>query len=199
MKDLFKNGIIVLLIIGALYIIFLREYKHSTCPPLGQVLIPSITWDSIQELVHKPPVVTHDTFYLKGDVIYVQGKPVLKPLNNNDSIKIYSDSIINKDINVWVDLRTKGVLLDLKWEYRSVIKIIRVDSLVFVPQIVEKPVSIEKRGLFIYVTAGGNQNAFLFGGGMDFITKKNTELGLMYQRYGNVNFYSVKLGIPLKF
>jgi hypothetical protein len=43
----------------------------------------------------------------------------------------------------------------------------------------------------------GNANAFIFGGGLDFITKKNTELGYMYQRLGSDGFHSVKLGVKL--
>lgn len=197
MKDLWKSGILILLIIGVLYIIFLRECKHTPSPATDEITIKKKVWDSIQFLAHKPPVVRIDTFYKEAPIVYVQGKPVLIPVVNNDSTKQYKASIINKEINVGVDLKVKGELLDLQWQYKPIVKEIRIDSLIYVPHIVNNPVPIQKTGIFISVNMGGNVNSFLFGGGIDFITKKNTELGYIYQRYGSQNFHSFKIGIKL--
>ena len=203
MKDLWKSGILVLLVIGVLYIIFLRECKHPLpCPPKGQVLIPQPTWDSIQALANKPPKVTHDTLRIKGDIVYVPA-PLPKPVpeEGDTLINDYADSLIKKDINVWYEFKVRGILLSRDWRYRPIQTIVRIDSTVYVPHIVNVPViTIQaKNGLYIYGTAGGNDKSFLFGGGADFITKKETEIGGVYQRFGNENFYSVKLGVKLHF
>jgi hypothetical protein len=56
---------------------------------------------------------------------------------------------------------------------------------------------VPQNGFYLYGIAGGNDKSFLFGGGLDFITKKNTEIGYMYQRFGTDNFHSIKVGIKL--
>jgi hypothetical protein len=197
MKNLFTNGIIVLLIIAALYIIFLRECKKpEPCPADGEILVPKTTWDAIQALANKPPKVTHDTVWMEGKTIYLPATPLPKPkLEVKDSTNIYSDSLVKKDIDVHYRFKVKGILLDRTWAYSPIVERIKVDSTVYVPQIVDRPVKVPQNGLYGYITAGGNAKSFLFGGGLDFITKKNTELGYMYQRFGSDGFHSLKLGI----
>jgi hypothetical protein len=197
MKDLWKSGLIVLIVIGALYIIFLRECKHTQGVNSDEIVIKRKVWDSIQLIAHKPPVVSHDTFYTEAPIVYVPGKPIPTPVHNNDSTNSYTDSIVNKEINVGITLKTKGTLVDLFWKYKPIVKVIRIDSTIYVPQIVNNPVPIQKRGFYVSANMGGNANSFLFGGGIDYITKKNTEFGYIYQRFGGENFHSFKLGIKL--
>ena len=201
MKDLWKSGILVLLVIGVLYIIFLRECKHPLpCPPKGQVLIPQPTWDSILKLANKPPIIHIDTFNIKGDIVYIPA-PLPKPVPEEDDTLInnYSDSLVKKDINVWYAFKVRGLLLDRKWSYRPTFNIVKEVDSIFVPKIIEsiKLVTEQKNKVYLYGLAGGNDKSFLFGGGVDFITKKETEIGGLYQRFGNENFYSVKLGVKL--
>jgi hypothetical protein len=199
-RKILSNGAIVLLIIAVLYIIFLRECKQTTCPPKGQILVSKVVWDSVQTLANKPPVIKIDTFLIKGKTIYVNNNPLPKPISDkkDSTINNYQDSLIRKDINVHINLTIKGQLLDRKWEYMPIISEIVKNTTVYVPKIINNPVETSRNKLFISANVGGNANSFLFGGGVDFITKKNTEIGYIYQRYGNINFHSIKVGIIIK-
>jgi hypothetical protein len=199
MKDLWKNGIVVLLVIGGLYIIFLRECKNERpCLAKDEIAIKKSVWDSIQTLANKPPEVKIDTVYIKGKTVYIQvNTPVAKPDPKDSTINDYTDSIKNKSIDVLVALKVKGSLLNINWEYTPIVTEVLKTETIYVPKIINNPVATPKNGLYVHTTAGGNANSFLFGGGLDFITKKNTEIGYVYQRYGSNNFHSVKLGFKL--
>ena len=204
MKDLWKSGVLILLIIGVLYIIFLRECEHPLpCPPKGQVLVPQSTWDSIKALANKPPIVRIDTIKVKGDVIYVPVTPLppAKPEPKDSTINNYADSLVNDSIDVHYDFKVQGTLISRAWRFSPIIYRIRRDSIIYVPNIIKEPYPVEKaaNGLFIYGIGGGNKGSFLVGGGLDFITYKETEVGYMYQRFGNESFHSIKIGSKIRF
>jgi hypothetical protein len=201
MKEIWKNGVVVLLVIAVLYIIFLRECKKpDPGPAKDEIIIKKSDWQSMIDAANKP--ATHDTIWLKGDIVYVPTTPD-NPLPDpqpepNNSTNTYADSLVNKEIYVHYDFKIKGTLLSRNWSYRPIIEI-RTDSIPYPVYVKGDPyeVKISQRGLYIYGSAGGNDKSFLFGGGLDFITKKNTEIGYMYQRFGNQNFHNIKVGIKL--
>lgn len=199
MKSLWKNGIVIILLVGGLYVIFLRECNKTNCPANDQVLVSKSVWDSILVLADKPPIIKIDTVYKKGTLVYVD-KPLPIPIvdKNDSTINHYSDSLVNKEIDVRVDFKTQGKLLDLKWRYSPIITEIVKNTTVFVPKIVDRPVPVSKGGLYVSGILGGNANSFLPGAGLDWITKKGTVIGGIYQRYGKENIYSFKLGIPIR-
>ena len=215
MKNLLKTGPFILLIIAVLYIFFLRECRSPIpCPPDGKMLIAQSTWDSILAIADKPAIVRVDTFWKERPTITPNPQPALpKPevttdsdlssilTDSNEGVFLYRDSLVNKEISVWVDYKIRGELLDRIWRYNPITIEVRRDSIIYIPNIVEieKPVTRSQNGLYLYGTAGGNANAFLFGGGADFITKKDSQFGYMYQRFGNDNFHSVKFGAKIKF
>lgn len=202
LSKLLGNGFLILLIVAVLYILWLRECKRpELCPPDGNVLIAQSEWDSIAAMLDKPPTVHIDTVYLKGDPVYVPATPLPppKPDPKDSTINNYSDSLVNKEIDVRYKFKVQGTLIDRTWSYRPIQTVIHeIDSIPY-PKIVEvdRPVKVSQRGLYAYGIAGGNSKAFLFGGGLDFITKKSTEIGYMYQRFGTENFHSVKIGAKL--
>ena len=195
------NGFLLLLIISVLYILYLRECKRpEPCPAEGEIIVPIAVWDKIQELANKPATTHIDTVYLPGKIVYIS-VPLPNPeIDSADTtINVYNDSLVRKDINVSYDFKVRGILLNRRWHYTPIItQINRIDT-IYVPKIVEIPkeVLMSQNGLFAYGIAGGNSSAFIFGGGLDFITKKNTEIGYLYQRFGTDNFHSVKLGIKI--
>lgn len=199
MKNLWKSGVLILLIIAVLYIIFLRECKQpDPCPAKGEILIAQQTWDSIQALADKPAITHIDTVYLKGKTIYID-KPVPVPTIDpkDTTINIYKDSLLKMDIDVQYTMKIRGELLNRNWSYNPIVTtIFRTDS-IFVPRIVEVPLKVPQNGLFAYIIAGGNTNSFLFGSGADLITKKSTMIGYQYQRFGNDNIHSIRIGIKL--
>ncbi len=202
MKDLWKSGILILLIIGIVYVLYLRECKHPIpCPPEGQVLVPEATWDSILALANKPPKVTIDTQWIEKPIVTPLQPPMPKPKPDiqDTTANEYADSLINKEINVHYDFKVRGILLTRKWSYRPTTTEIRIDSTVYVPYPVEveKPVPQAVNSLYGNIVLGGNKAAFIFGGGLDLTTKKGTEIGYQYQRFGKENFHSIKIGSKL--
>jgi hypothetical protein len=203
MKDILRNGSFILLLVAVLYILFLRECKHPLpCPPEDKVLIPKTAWDSILAIANKPPVVKIDTVWLEKPVINPDPQPPMPdPIFVDSTTTDYKDSLVNKEIHVYYDFKVKGTLLSRNWSYKPIQVYITRDSIIYVPKIVEipKPVETLRNALFGYGIVGGNQNSFLFGGGLDFVTKKGTQIGYQYQRFGAENFHSVKFGAKIKF
>jgi hypothetical protein len=202
MKDIWKNGIVVLLVIAVLYIIFLRECKKSPpCPADDEMIVKKSDWKSMINAANKPAIIHIDT--VKGETIYVPTDPDNPPPQPepellDSTINNYSDSLVKPDVHVHYDFKVKGTLEWREWNYKP-ITIKETDSIPYPVYVKGDPyeVKISERGLYIHGTAGGNGNSFLWGGGLDLITKKNTELGYLYQRFGKENFHSFKLGIKL--
>lgn len=204
MKDLWKSGVLILMIIGVLYILFLRECKNPfPCPAEDEKIVKKSDWQSMIDAANKPPIIHIDTVYIKGETVYVPGIPVsdLPDVDPDSIIFSYEDSLVNKEIDVKYSFVTEGRLLAKEWSYKPIQTIIHeIDSIPYpVPVEVLKELKIAQNGLYLYGTAGGNDKSFLFGGGLDYITKKETELGGMYQRFGSENIYSIKLGVRLRF
>ena len=197
-----SNGFLVLLIVAVFYILYFRECKRSPeCPPKGQMLLSQQTWDSIQALANKP--AKHDTIWIKGDVVYVpttpnNPTPLPKPESKDSTINNYSDTLFKKDIDVVYNFSVAGTLKTRSWSYRPIIT--RITDSIPYPVIIKEPYPVKtpQNGLYAYVIAGGNNSAFIFGGGLDFITKKDTEIGYLYQRFGKQSYHSVKLGWKIK-
>ena len=207
MKDLFKNGVIVLLVIGVLYIIFLRECKSPPpCPAEDEMLITKSTWDSILAVANKPPEIRIDTQWISKPTVTPNPQPdipepTIDELWPEASISVYdyADTLKNKEIDVWVNYKIRGELVARECHYNPIVTEISVDSIIYEPYPVEteKLVPKAKNGLYGYGLTGGNKSTFIFGGGLDFITKKETMIGYQYQRFGNENFHLVKLGFRI--
>jgi hypothetical protein len=197
MKDLWKNGVVVLLIMAGLYIIFLRECKHPTVyPAKDEIIIKKSVWDSIVSIGNLPPKITHDTVYVKGRTVYV-AMPTYVVDKKDTTIKDYSDSIKNDEINVNIAFKLRGDLIYWNMSYTPIVKQVITDKTVYVPKIVDREVPVPKNGLFGYAIVGGNGNRFIPGIGLDFITKKNTIVGIQYQRLGSENLFGVRLGMKI--
>ena len=198
-QKLIGNGAIVLLIISVLYILFLRECKKPPpCPAEDEKIVKKKDWQSMIDAANKPPIIHIDTVYQKGKTIVINTP--LPPSDPNDTITFtYSDSLVQKDVDVHYDFRSEGKLLERKWSYKPIQTIIHeIDSIPYaVPVEIQTVIKVPQNGLYGYGIAGGNGKSFLWGGGLDYITKKNTEIGYLYQRYGTENFHSVKLGMTL--
>jgi hypothetical protein len=129
MKDLWKSGVLILLIIAVLYIIFLRECKKPLpCPAKDEVLIKKADWQSMIDAANKP--AKRDTIWIKGDVIYVPTTPddPLPQPELKDSTNVYADSLVKKDVHVYYNFEVKGTLLSREWSYRPIIERI-IDSI----------------------------------------------------------------------
>jgi len=215
MKDVIKVGIIILSIVALGYIIFLSECRRPTeCPPKGQMLIAQNVWDSIKALADRPDSIRIDTVIIIKKIKVPTPQPNLPvPIDWNiddtatvvdgypiSEINMYKDSLVNKEIQVWVDYGVHGTLLSREWRYSPVTMEIMKEVIKYVPKIVEveKLVNLPVNSLYATLVFGGNKTAFLFGGGLDYLTKKDNGIGYQYQRYGELNFHSVKIGRRFK-
>jgi hypothetical protein len=197
MKNVYKGFWILLLCLVAVFL-FLGKCKQS---PTDMVSIKKSTWDSILKIKETPPKITIDTVYLKGDVVYVERKlPVPVKSQKDTTITVYTDSLVNKEISVWVKDTVKGVLVSREWQYSPIVQKVVKETTIFQPKIVmvDVPINIPKNGFYFYALTGGNSNAFIYGGGIDWITKKDRQIGYSYQRFGNVGFHSVRIGMKIK-
>ena len=200
MKDFLRNGALVMLVIAILYIIFLRECKKpEPCPPAGYTLVLTKTWDSVIIVTNMPPVIKIKKEYIKGDTVYLPSLPVPVPDPKDTTILNFHDSLKNDKIDAWVDFRLRGELLSFRWGYVPITTTITLTETFYVPKIVDKPVPVSQNGLYLSGLLGGNMNTFMYGGSLDLITKKDNLYGLQFQRLGNQNFYSFRLGARIRF
>jgi hypothetical protein len=197
MKTILNSSYIVLLVIAGLYIVFLRECRKPTINiSTDEIAIKKSVWDSIQNIAKRPPVIRRDTFYVKGKTVFVPVQVPVPVQDKKDStIYHYEDSLVNKEIDIHTSLSVRGTILARSWSYVPITTKIVIEKDIFVPQIVNNPIPIPKNGLYGYALVGGNSNLFIPGVGLDLITKKNTMIGAMYQRFGSENIYTAKLGI----
>ena len=199
MKNLLGNGVLIVITIGILYIIYLREWKQDRCPPKGYTVVSNTFIDSLKKVANmKPLVIVKDSIVYRDTIIYVN-HPVPYPLPIDSTTNLYRDSLYNDSIRVWTDITVNGRINRIVWKYQPVI--FQRDSIttIFKPYPVPYEVPIKKTGLYISGKIGGNENMFIYGVDLDMINKKDNLYGIQYQRLGPNNLYLFKVGIKLRF
>jgi len=202
------NGIAVLfaLLIGAL-LGGIAVYKFKPLPEgkviANQTAIDSLAAfvefvDSLENLSMEPVVIESETIYIT-ETKYVTSTPTAIQDEKDTTITHYLDSLVrDKEINVWVDIMVKGAIEDLKitWDYRPVIRSIETitEKPVYKPIITTIKVPKYVTGHYLSAVAGGNDKFFTFGVDYDLV-KFNRIYGFQYRRQGDMNVYSVKIGI----
>ena len=196
-KTLLNSGLI-LLVIGVLYIIYLRECDGPSSTPDGYILVSQSDWDSMEIIANRPDIFIYgDTVFEKGPTVYLPGKPIPIPTVIGVDTNRYQDSIVNDSIDVTVDILVAGIILEWDWKYDPVIRTVEniIKTNVPVPFPVETP--IYKREFFLSGVIGGNADAFTFGADLDLVNKKRNIYGFQYRRLGDENFYYFKIGTKL--
>jgi hypothetical protein len=149
----------------------------------------------------EPIVIETDTVYIT-EIKYATSTPTREEDKHDSTITHFYDSlVIDREINAWVDIMVKGAVEDLKitWEYRPVIRSIETvtEKPVYKPIITTIKVPKYVTGHYLSAVAGGNDKFFTFGVDYDLV-KFNRIYGLQYRRQGDLNVYSVKIGINLR-
>ena len=157
--------------------------------------------DSIENLPMEPVVTKTDTVYITK-IESTTSTPTAEVDGEDSTITHYLDSLVREnEINVWVDIMVKGAIEDLKieWDYRTVIRTIETvtEKPVYKPIITTIKVPKYVTGHYLSAVAGGNDKFFTFGIDYDLV-KFNRIYGLQYRRQGDLNVYSVKIGINLR-
>jgi len=196
MKNLFESGILILIVILVAIIIFLHQCRgEDYYIPKDKVLISQSLYDSLKNFKPDTIINVTDTFTIK-EPVYIRHDSLIY-IEDSTGIKHYPDSIVNNDIRIWDDIYVQGIITKWDRRYEPVIHTITETVTVTVPQIVEQPVFYTDNGLYLTGIMGGNSNSFIFGAGLDLVTKKDLVYGFQYQRFGDQNFYSLRFGTKL--
>lgn len=194
---------ILLALIIIIYIIFLNECRRPTpCPPQGKLLIAQSTWDSIKAIADRPDSVRIDTILIRDTIVIPNPQPPMpQPKPDSLGTNEYRDSLILKDVNAWYSFTVKGTLLTRTWAYRPITLEIHKDSIIYVPKIVEVPIPVETAANHLYfeIMYGTEFKEYwtLPGIGLNFTSKKDFEIGYMFQRTQDKYYHSIKLGIKI--
>jgi hypothetical protein len=200
---------IVLIIIGVILGWFISSFFGGVSE--GKVLVDqsavdslrafTVFVDSIENLPMEPTVTQSETIYVEVPK-YITTEPIAVVDPIDSTVTHFSDSLlIEKEINVWVDIMVRGHVNDLKvqWVYVPVLRIIETttERPVYHPIITTIKVPKYVTGHYLSAVAGGNANLFTFGIDYD-VVKRDRVYGLQYRRQGDLNVYSVKIGINLR-
>lgn len=196
-----KNGFLIVLTIGLLYVIFLRECRSVKCPPEGHRLVTAAFIDSLKAVADKPPVIiVKDTVIYQKKIVYVYTNiPEPEPFPMDSVVyNVYLDSIYNDSIRVWNKLWVDGTVD--RWDkwYKPIIHQREITKEVRVPYPVENEVPVKRSGLYLSGLLGSDGVDFGYGASLDLINKKDYLYGLQYQRIGNQSLYSFRIGMRLK-
>jgi len=180
-------------------LIFAGECKrNNVCPPKGYVLVTDGFIDTLQMIADTPADTVHDTTIVKGDIIYIT-KEVPVPVSIDPQTNFYTDSLIKKDISVWVDITVKGVVTKWDWKYQPVIIKETETITIYKPKPVPYEIKISKSGMYASLGVGGNEFAFILSGGIDYINRRDKLYGVQYMRFSEQNYYLFRLGTKITF
>lgn len=196
MKDLLTKSFLIILAIGLIYFLIMRSCQLQ-CPPDGHQLVTDQFMDSLIALANKPPIIEiKDSIVYRDTIIYII-KNVPVPVEINEDLKVYRDSIYNDSIRVWTEISSLGDIVRWDQWYQPIINYKTKTVKEYVPYPVNNTISEFKNSVYLYGLAGGNFERSIFGIGSDYSTEKMT-YGLQYQRFGTDNLIQAKIGIRIK-
>jgi len=186
MKDLLKNGLLIVFAVGIVYLIFLRECKQpvETIIQTDTIVGPSLVlYDTIYIIKEKPVYVTK---YLKADTVFI---------TKNTEMRRYIDSIWNDSIHFRQTFTVAGHMVSLEQYYEPLHY--------FRDRVTEKPIYIKsyepKNEFYVSGILSGNLNTFSPGVSFDYINKKRNLYGVQVQYLDGNFIYGVRIGAKLKF
>jgi hypothetical protein len=196
MKDLLSKSFLIILAIGLIYFLIMRSCQPQ-CPPVGHQLVTDQFMDSLIVMANKPPIIEiKDSIVYRDTIIYII-KNVPVPVEINEDLKVYRDSIYNDSIRVWTEISSLGDIVRWDQWYQPIIHYKTKTVKEYVPYPVNNTISEFKNSVYLYGLAGGNFDRSIFGIGSDYNTEKMT-YGLQYQRFGTNNLIQAKIGIRIK-
>jgi hypothetical protein len=197
-----KIGIIA----GIIILAFLSGLLIRKCKPdhSGLVLVKQSFLDSLAYIASLPPDTVVVDSIIKGDPVYVP-KPYPVPVYVNPadtSLKNYADSIKNDSIDVRIDLKVKGRLLDLEWLYTPITKekIVTIEKKVPFPVEYKVAVPIPQRGLFISLGLGAGIKSHkpVLSGELSYLMRSGGRIGIE-AGYFQDPYFKANFGTKIKF
>jgi len=184
MKNLLKNGVLIVLTVGLLYVIFLRECKTKveTVVQTDTIVGPSLViYDTIYITIEKPVYIVKNT--VSYDTVYI----------DSSRFMVYNDSIVNDSIRFWQDIWVNGTIGIWNQRYEPIIvhRDTRYETPVYI-----KSTEI-KRELFLSGILSGNVETFSPGVSLDYVNKKRHLYGVSVQYLNGKPLYGFRIGAKI--
>jgi len=193
-----STGLILGLLFSAL--IFFGVVSRCNRPKEPMITVKVSYLDSLKfaaTIIALPPDTIIIEKIIKGDPIPVD-RPVPVPyyLDKDSLIKTYTDSLVNSDISAKVNLKVKGTLEKISWEYNPITKevIKEIYKPVPYPQPYERP--IPQTGVFGSLGVGKGAGLYIFSGGVSYLNKKGRIIGI---EAGHFQENYIKFNYSIKF
>lgn len=184
MKDLLKNGWLIVLVLLVLYLLVLRECKPriETREVTKEIVIRDTTYITIAKPI-RVEVPVPDPVYIRDTVV------IQKPVKVDEDLLMYATSTVNDSIRVWDSVYVYGTI-DRWW---------RVYEPVIFTREVEKLQTQVKNKSHLYLSGqvGGNMDMFVPGASLDFVTKKGNLYGVQGQYINNSFVPSFRMGFRI--
>jgi hypothetical protein len=162
-----------------------------------KVTISKSTLDQLIKTVER-----QDSIIYK-DKIVIRDHNLPVPELISDSVRFYSDHIVNADIDITINDSVQGTLIKRSFNYIPIVKVERIEITKTVPQLitVDGPAPIPKNKMQIALigTYQGSLKA-LMGAEIGFINKKNVGFHYQFQTdFTGQKFHSIKFSKTFNF
>ena len=181
MKESTKETSLILLTIAIIIIAILARCVRDTTTKSEPTQTVSITAEKLNQLIKQASTVKverHDTIIYR-DKIVVADHPIPISVIAPDSVRYYTDHILNSDINITIQDSVRGMLLNRTYTYVPIIRQERVEITKTIPELVTvdapKPVPKYKLQLALIGTYQNRQTA-LMGAEIGVVNKQNIGL-----------------------
>ena len=183
-------------ILAIIVILFACEKSKPPVYAADKVTISKQTLDQLIKTAGDVKVERHDSIVYK-DKIVIRDHNLPVPVLVSDSVRLYSDHIINSDIDITINDSVQGTLLKRSFNYIPIVKIERVEITKTIPQLItaEAPEPVPKAKLQIALigTYQGVRSA-LMGAEIGFINTKNIGFHYVLQTdFNQQKFHSIKI------
>lgn len=204
MKGTTKHRIFLsfMLIISIIIVLLSRCNRDTTKSEPTQMV--SITAEKLNQLIKQASTVKverHDTIIYR-DKIVVASHPIPISVIAPDSVRYYTDHILNSDINITIQDSVRGILLNRSYTYVPIIRQERVEITKTIPELVTvdapKPVPKYKLQLALIGTYQNRQTA-LMGAEIGVVNKQNIGLHYQIQATTNQQWHSLKISKTFNF
>jgi hypothetical protein len=167
-----------------------------------KVTISKATLDQLIKTAGDVKVERQDSIIYK-DKIVIRDHNLPVPELISDSVRFYSDHIVNADIDITINDSVQGTLIKRSFNYIPIVKVERIEITKTVPQLitVDGPAPIPKNKMQIALigTYQGSLKA-LMGAEIGFINKKNVGFHYQFQTdFTGQKFHSIKFSKTFNF
>lgn len=190
MSKLFTASVVVLIVV-------LMFALYCDRQPAGTISVSQSFLDSLTAIANTPATIEYkDTIIIKDTIIYKYREKLVPVYIDTNNVKMYSDSVVNNDIDVKVDLKVNGELLSIDWRYKPITKEVTKEITTIKPYPVRYEVPTPQSGIYVGAGVGCGSSDFIISLKTGYLNKS----GLMYEiEAGNFKNNYLKVGFGKMF